>query len=101
MSQKTRTLRRIPQTTLRRLRNIPTYFFLIWRWTWWFFALAWILLSQQKLTLPMVFLGITFIQSLVVTFYTPVLYIPIARSIRLYTRRSADSHFGRLHGYTA
>jgi len=77
MSQKTRTLRRIPQTTLRRLRNIPTYFFLIWRWTWWFFALAWILLSQQKPTplLPMVFLGITFIQSLVVTFYTPVFKI--------------------------
>src|SRR5260221_716549 len=77
MSQKTRTLRRIPQTTLRRLRNIPTYFFLIWRWTWWFFALAWILLSQQKPTPlpPMVFLGITFIQSLVVTFYTPVFKI--------------------------
>ncbi|HKF36913.1 MAG TPA: GAF domain-containing sensor histidine kinase [Ktedonobacteraceae bacterium] len=77
MSQKTRTLRRIPQTTLRRLRTIPTYFFLIWRWTWWFFALAWILLSQQKPTplLPIVFLGITFLQSLVVTFYTPVFKI--------------------------
>src|SRR5258708_34437524 len=75
MSEKTRTLRRIPQTTLRRLRNIPTYFFLIWRWTWWFFALAWILFSQQKPALPIVFLGITFIQSLVVTFYTPVFKI--------------------------
>src|SRR5260221_9880761 len=75
MSQKTRTLRRIPQTTLRRLRNIPTYFLVIWRWTWWFYAIAWILFSKQKPLLPMVFLGITFIQSLVVTFYTPVFKI--------------------------
>src|SRR5260370_32012420 len=66
-------IRNIPQTTLRRLRSIPTYFFLIWRWTWWFYALAWIMLSPQKpTTLLLVLLVVTFIQSLVVTFYGPV-----------------------------
>jgi len=69
-------IRNIPQTTLRRLRNIPTYFFLIWRWTWWFYALAWIMLSSQKpTTLLLVLLGVTFIQSVVVTFYAPVFKI--------------------------
>ncbi len=77
MSQKTKPrIRNIPQTTLRRLRTIPTYFFLIWRWTWWFFALAWIMLSPQKPTpLLLLLLGITFIQSLVVTLYAPVFKI--------------------------
>jgi signal transduction histidine kinase len=69
-------IRNIPQTTVRRLRSIPTYFFLIWRWTWWFYALAWIMLSPQKPTpLMLLLLGITFIQSLVVTLYAPVFKI--------------------------
>src|SRR5215469_7658551 len=69
-------IRNIPHTTLRRLRSIPTYFFLIWRWTWWFFALAWIMLSPQKPTpLLLILLAVTFIQSLVVTFYAPVFKI--------------------------
>ncbi len=73
MRQKTKSLRAIPQTTLRRLRYTPTYFFLIWRWTWWFYAFAWILLSSKKPTsLLLMLLGITFIQSLMVTFYAPV-----------------------------
>ena len=76
MSQKTRTLRGIPHTTLRRLRYTPTYFFLIWRWTWWFYAFAWIMLSPTGPTsLLLVLLGITFIQSLLATLYTPVFKI--------------------------
>src|SRR6266487_359125 len=77
MSQKTKPrIRGIPQTTLRRLRSIPTYFFLIWRWTWWFYALFWIMLAPQKPTPLILFLlTITFIQSLVVTFYAPVFKI--------------------------
>src|SRR6266480_7720798 len=81
MSQKTKPrIRGIPQTTLRRLRSIPTYFFLIWRWTWWFYALAWIMLSPTGTTpLLLILLGITFIQSLVATLYTPVfkIFFPI------------------------
>jgi len=73
MGQKTKSLRAIPQTTLRRLRYTPTYFFLIWRWTWWFYAFAWILFSSKKPTpVLLILLGITFIQSLMVTFYAPV-----------------------------
>ncbi len=80
MGTKTKTLRRIPHTTLRRLRYTPTYFFLIWRWTWWFYAFAWIMLSPTGTTpLLLILLGITFIQSLVATLYTPVfkIFFPI------------------------
>src|ERR1700730_516149 len=62
----------IPQTTLRRLRNTPTYFFLIWRWTWWIFALAWIVLNPYHPAFLFVLLGITLIQALIVTLYAPV-----------------------------
>ena len=76
MSQKPKTLRGIPHTTLRRVRYTPTYFFLIWRWTWWLYAFIWIMLSPPgPTTLFLVLLGITFVQSLVATLYTPVFKI--------------------------
>ena len=61
MSQKPKLrITAIPQATLRRLRNTPTYFFLIWRWTWWVYALAWIVLDPRY---PFLFilLGITLV----------------------------------------
>src|ERR1700693_2480511 len=79
MSQKTKTLRGIPQTTLRRLRYTPTYFFLIWRWTFWIYAFVWIMVLPTGPTpLLLILLGITFIQSLLATLYTPVfkIYFP-------------------------
>ena len=72
MSQKPKLrITAIPQTTLRRLRNTPTYFFLIWRWTWWLYALAWIVIDHRY---PFLFLllGITLVQTLIVTLYAPV-----------------------------
>lgn len=72
MSQKPKLrITAIPQTTLRRLRNTPTYFFLIWRWTWWVYALAWIVIDPRY---PFLFLllGITLVQALIVTLYAPV-----------------------------
>jgi signal transduction histidine kinase len=81
MSQKNNTLRGIPHTTLRRLRYTPTYFFLIWRWTFWFYALVWIMVvevpTRPKYVLFFL-LGVTFIQSLLATLYTPVfkIYFP-------------------------
>ncbi len=76
MSQKTKSLRGIPHTTLRRLRYTPTYFFLIWRWTFWFYALVWIIVVPTRpKSLLLVLLGITFIQSLLATLYTPVFKI--------------------------
>ena len=79
MSQKNNTLRGIPHTTLRRLRYTPTYFFLIWRWTFWFYAFIWIMVVPTKpKNLLLVLLAITFIQSLLATLYTPVfkIYFP-------------------------
>src|SRR5437660_707034 len=32
--------RTIPDATLRRLRSTPSYFFLIWRWSMWLYALV-------------------------------------------------------------
>ena len=79
MSQKNNTLRGIPHTTLRRLRYTPTYFFLIWRWTFWFYAFIWIMVVPTRpKNLLLVLLAITFIQSLLATLYTPVfkIYFP-------------------------
>jgi signal transduction histidine kinase len=73
MSQRTKLkLRAIPRTTMRRLRNIPSYFFLVWRWTWWVYALAWIALNPKHPLFLYVFLGITLVQTLAVTLYSPV-----------------------------
>lgn len=72
MSQKPKLrITAIPQTTLRRLRNTPTYFFLIWRWTWWLYALAWIVIDPRYPYLYLL-LGITLVQALIVTLYAPV-----------------------------
>jgi signal transduction histidine kinase len=79
MSQKNKTLRSIPYTTLRRLRYTPTYFFLIWRWTFWFYALVWIIVVPGRpKSFLFILLAITFIQSLLATLYTPVfkIYFP-------------------------
>ena len=79
MSQKNKTLRGIPYTTLRRLRYTPTYFFLIWRWTFWIYALVWIIgVPAKSKSFLLVLLAITFIQSLLATLYTPVfkIYFP-------------------------
>ncbi len=62
----------IPEITLRRLRNIPTYFFLIWRWVWWFYALAWIAFNPKHPFFLYILLGITLAQALIVTLYAPV-----------------------------
>ena len=72
MSQKPKLrITALSQATLRRLRNTPTYFFLIWRWTWWLYALAWIALDPRYPFL-FVLLGVTLIQALIVTLYAPV-----------------------------
>ena len=92
MSQRTKLrIGAIPQTTLRRFRNTPTYFFLIWRWTWWIYALAWIILNPKHPLFLFVILGITLIQTLVVTLYAPVfkLLLPSLGAKRTHSRTSA------------
>ncbi|HLZ57742.1 MAG TPA: GAF domain-containing sensor histidine kinase [Ktedonosporobacter sp.] len=74
----------LSSTTLRRLRNTPSYFFLVWRWSMWLYALIVINfntlgrtpLSSQINTLLLI---ITFIQTLVVTLYTPIFQIILPR----------------------
>ncbi|HEV2581514.1 MAG TPA: histidine kinase, partial [Ktedonobacteraceae bacterium] len=73
MSQKPKIrLGAIPKSTMRLLRNTPTYFFLIWRWTWWVYALAWIEFNNKHPWFLQVILGITLIQTLIVTLYSPI-----------------------------
>ena len=78
MSRSKNTFKAIPGTTLRRLRNTPSYFFLIWRWTTWVFALIWIVANpytRPQTQLAIFLLTLTFIQSLIVTLYAPVFQI--------------------------
>ena len=73
MSQKPKIrLGAIPRTTMRRLRNIPSYFFLIWRWTWWVYALVLISLNPKHPWFVDIVLAVTLVQSLIVTLYSPV-----------------------------
>lgn len=75
----------IPQTTLRRLRIIPSYFFLIWRWSMWVYALIVIVWSRPRYAsspggisfqnMASLLLIITFAETLIVTLYAPVIQI--------------------------
>ena len=86
MRQSSKTLKAIPQTTLRRLRNTPSYFFLLWRWVSWLFALIWIVSIQGRPNLPLatLLLVITFLQTLVVTLYAPIfkIFLPTLPGIK-------------------
>jgi len=89
--------RAIPDATLRRLRSTPSYFFLIWRWSMWLYALI-ILVSFKRGAqasfynekhAPLTFaqmatllLAITFLQTLVITLYAPVFQMFLPRFTR-------------------
>src|SRR6266550_2830925 len=89
--------RAIPDATLRRLRSTPSYFFLIWRWSMWLYALVIIITFKRGTQVslynekhaPLTFaqmatllLAITFLQTLVITLYAPVFQIFLPRFIR-------------------
>ncbi len=77
MSQVIKTVKTIPQTASRRVRNTPGYFFLLWRWVTWLLALI-TLVSIGGQPLPLLaalLLGITLLQTLIVTLYAPVFQI--------------------------
>ena len=87
MSQQKKTFRAstVPQTTLRRLRLKPSYFFLIWRWSMWIYALIVIVWSRPRYasspttisfqSMATLLLVITFVETLIVTLYAPVIQI--------------------------
>lgn len=80
--------RTISQATLRRLRIAPSYFFLVWRWSMWLYALIVIIFSQPDYvdsntvsyrSMATFLLTITFIETLIVTLYAPVIQILFPR----------------------
>ena len=85
MSLSKKNYKAFPDTTLRRLRNTPGYFFLIWRWVTWLYALVVILGSGPTYKVSPVYhtclylLIIAFLQTLVVTLYAPVLQVILPR----------------------
>ena len=105
MSHKRNIFKGLPQSTLRQWRSSPTYIFLIWRWGTWIFALLWYL-NLPKVTQPYVTpvlpicLAVTFLYTLVITFYAPVSRVMLlqfsrrpgrARKTQRTVRRNADS----------
>jgi len=86
MRQSSKTLKAIPQTTLRRLRNTPSYFFLLWRWVSWLYALISLVADQGRPnpSLATLLLVITFLQTLVVTLYAPIfkIFLPTLPGIK-------------------
>src|SRR2546429_9123580 len=83
MSQSRKAFKTLSDTTLRRLRSTPSYFFLMWRWSMWFYALILVVGSHGAYTktaayrISIVFLFITLLQTLIVTLYAPVVQILI------------------------
>lgn len=77
MSQMVKTVKTIPQRASRRLRNTPSYFFLLWRWVTWLLALITLVSihGQPVPWLATLLLAITFLQTLVITLYAPVFQI--------------------------
>ncbi len=98
MSRKNRFLKTTLQPTLRQWRRSPTYFFLIWRWGNWGFAVIWYLtegpnLDTNALLALRICLAVAFVQSLVVTIYAPLSRLWLTRR----RNRSAGSQ-GALPG---
>jgi signal transduction histidine kinase len=83
----------IPDTTLRRLRTTPSYFFIIWRWSMWLYALVVIVYYHSPRATPALIrtntllLIITFVQSLIVTLYTPLIRFLPSRVLRIFRLR--------------
>ncbi|TMD67948.1 MAG: sensor histidine kinase [Chloroflexi bacterium] len=77
MSQMVKTVKTIPQRASRRLRNTPSYFFLLWRWVTWLLALITLVSihGQPVPWLATLLLAIAFLQTLVITLYAPVFQI--------------------------
>lgn len=82
---------KFPWTTLRQLGNTPSYFFLIWRWTFWLFAFIWVVSdpgSPDQAATGRVLLIVTFVHTLIITLYAPVFqiflsWLPGARALHI------------------
>jgi signal transduction histidine kinase len=76
----------IADTAPRRLLITPSYFFLIWRWSMWFYALIVILGANHtrhfNIPLAAILLSVTLGQTLIATIYGPVLHVLFPRLIQ-------------------
>jgi signal transduction histidine kinase len=97
MSQENNLFKALPQATLRQWRSTPTYFFLIWRWGNWVFALVWLLSIPVQYAEPHVLdvlhlcLFCSFFYTLAVTLYNPVASILISRFSRQRNQKHPSS----------
>ena len=95
MRQSSRTLKAIPQTTLRRLRNTPSYFFLLWRWVSWLYAFITLVADNGRPnpSLATFLLVITFLQTLTVTLYAPIfnIFLPTLPGMRIFRRSQSGN----------
>src|SRR6266568_6789552 len=102
MGQARKTFKAIPQATLRRLRNTPGYIFILWRWVAWLYALIWLISihAQPNPNLAILLLGITLLQTLVVTLYAPVfqIFLPGLPGMRKAHRRGQQQQQRRIWG---
>jgi signal transduction histidine kinase len=93
-----KTFKMLSDTTLRRLRSTPSYFFLMWRWSMWFYALVLVVGSRGAYTqtaayqISVVFLFITLAQTLIVTLYAPVVQILVPHISALPFTRRLQAH---------
>src|SRR5690349_3603722 len=82
----------IPDATLRRLRVTPSYFFIVWRWCMWLYALVQILyypgpvMTSPLFRMGLILLAVTLIQTLAVTF-VPVFQLLLPRRVPSLFRR--------------
>ena len=101
MTQPRKRLRALSGTTIRRIRNTPNYLFLLWRWSAWFYAAIIIIGFRPKVYAPItpligfIFLGITFVQTLIGTLYAPVFQVFFPYLPRLGGLRPSDSTLRR------
>lgn len=82
----------IPDATLRRLRVTPSYFFIVWRWCMWLYALVQILyypgpvMTSPLFRMGLILLAVTLIQTLAVTF-VPIFQLLLPRRMPSLLRR--------------
>ncbi len=79
----------LSDTTSRRLLNTPSYFFVIWRWSMWLYALIATLGSDQSSPdhyfnplLALILFAITLGQTLFITLYAPIIQMLFPRLVQ-------------------
>jgi signal transduction histidine kinase len=74
----------LPDTALRRLLTTPSSFFLIWRWSMWFYALIITLGpdTSPPLYFAIILFSVTLGQTLIATLYAPVMQVLFPRLVR-------------------